>query len=230
MNHQQREKILTLYDDLRVCDVRDAMDAMGYFHYGSLDPGIRPLWRTRAFGLARTARYLPYTGPEPRLSAEDYRGEWTSMYYQEICTYPWMEAIEPGDFVVIDQSGLNVGLMGSSNAFACFNKGARGLLSNGGVRDTDELILQKIPFWSRSIAQTMVQVRLQFDAMDVPVAVGGVQIRPDDMIVADGDCLISVPQEIAIEAARWAHDEHDRDKQDRRAHYLDAGLELDNTV
>jgi regulator of RNase E activity RraA len=132
--------------------------------------------------------------------------------------------------VVIDQSCLNVGLMGSANSFACFNKGARGFLSNDGVRDTDELIIQKIPFWSRSIAQTMVQVRLQFDAKNIPVAVGGVQIRPGDMVVANGDGVIVVPQEIVLEVARWAHEEHNRDKKDRRKHYIDAGLKPDDTL
>ena len=230
MNSQQRTELLGFFDDLRVCDVRDGMDALGYFHYGSMDPSIRPLWRTRAFGFARTARYLPYLGPEPRLSAEAYRREWTAMYYQEICPYPWVDEIEQGDFVVIDQSGLNVGLMGSDNSFGCFNRGARGFISNGGVRDTDELILQKIPFWSRSIAQSMVQVRLQFDAKNIPVAVGGVQVRPGDMVVADGDGVIVVPQAVTREVARWAHEEHNQDKQSRRKHYIKAGRELYDTL
>ena len=98
MNAKKRAELLRLFDDLRVCDVRDAMDAMGYFHYGSLDQNVRPLWRTRAYGLARTVRYLPYLGPEPRLSAEEYRREWTAMYYREICPYPWADEIEDGDF------------------------------------------------------------------------------------------------------------------------------------
>jgi 4-hydroxy-4-methyl-2-oxoglutarate aldolase len=230
MKDSEREALLTLFQDLRVCDVRDGMDALGYFHYGSLEPPIRPLWRTRAYGLAQTVRYLPYIGPEPRLSAEEYRREWTPMYYQKICPYPWCKEIKKGNFIVIDQSGLNVGLIGSANSLACFNDGAVGFLTNGGVRDTDEIILQKIPFWSKYIGQTMVQVRLQFDASNVPVAIEGVQIRPDDMVVADGDGVIVVPQEIADKVAAWAHEEHDQDKQSRREHYRAAGLEPDKTV
>lgn len=230
MNNKVREQLLALYDDLRVCDVRDAMDALGYFHYGSLDPDIRPLWRVRAFGLARTVRYLPYTGPVPHVSAEAYRREWTPMYYEKIGPYPWVKGIEPGDFIVIDQSGLNVGMMGSENSLGCYNAGARGFLTNGGVRDTDEIILEKVPFWSRYIGQTMVQVRLQFDALEIPIAVGGVQVRPGDMVVADGDGVIVVPQEVIVEVAHWAHEEHDRDKIARRKHYIQAGLPLDDTV
>ena len=230
MNTSERQELLKLYHDLRVCDVRDAMDAMDYFHYGSLDPSFRPLWRTRAFGIAKTARYLPYRGPEPRLSAQEYRTTWTPMYYNEICTYPWAQEIEAGDFVVIDLSGLNVGLIGSCNGLGIFTDGARGFVINGGVRDTDELILEKVPVWSTSIAQTMVQVRLEYDAHNIPIAVGGVQVRPGDMVVADGDGVIVVPQEAAQDVAHWAHDEHDKDKQDRRALYVKADLKLDDTV
>jgi 4-hydroxy-4-methyl-2-oxoglutarate aldolase len=230
LKEKTRENLLALYNGLRVCDVRDGMDAMGYFHYGSLDAQIRPLWRSRAYGIARTVRYLPYPGPMPCLSAKAYRKEWSPMYYQKICPYPWSEEIEEGDFVVIDQSGLNVGLMGSENAFGRFNEGAHGFVTNGGVRDTDEIILQKIPFWSRYIGQTMVQVRLQFDAKNIPIAVGGVQVRPDDMVVADGDGVIVVPQEIAEEVGRWAHEEQDNDKKARRRHYERAGLAFDASV
>ncbi len=230
MKDTDREALLALYQDLRVCDVRDALDALGYFHYGSLEACIRPLWRTRAFGLARTVRYLPFVGPTPQMTPAEYRQEWTPYYYDQVCPYPWREDVAPGDFVVIDQSGLNVGLMGSENALGLFNRGARGFVSNGGVRDTDEIILEKVPFWSRSIAQTMVQVRLQYDAKNIPVAVAGVQVRPEDMVVADGDGVIVVPQQVAVEVAHWAHEEHEGDKKNRRAHYRQAGLEPDDTV
>jgi 4-hydroxy-4-methyl-2-oxoglutarate aldolase len=230
MNAQERKELLELYAAVRVCDVRDGLDAVGYFHYGTLDPKLRPLWRTRAYGIARTVRYLPYRGPEPRLSPEAYRQEWTPMYYNEICTYPWTKEIEPGDFVMIDLCGLNVGLIGSCNGLAVLTDGAHGLVINGGVRDTDELIVEKVPVWSLSIAQTMVQVRLQYDAHNIPIAMGGVQIRSGDMIVADGDGVIAVPHEVARAVAYWAHAEHNNDKQERRALYVKANLELDETV
>ena len=230
MKEKERKQFLALYEDLRVCDVRDGMDALGYFHYGSVDADIKPIWRTRAFGIARTVRYLPFIGPEPRLSPEKYRNEWTPMYYQKICSYPWCDDIQPGDFIVIDQSGLNVGLMGSANTLGCFNKGARGFVSNGGVRDTDEILAERVPFWSKYIGQPMVQARLQFDAKDIPVAIGGVLVRPGDVVVADGDGVIMVPREIAKEVAGWAHEEHAGDKTSRRKLYRKAGLKPDDTV
>jgi regulator of RNase E activity RraA len=152
------------------------------------------------------------------------------MYYNEICTYPWTRELEEGDFVIIDLSGLNVGLIGSCNGLGIFTDGASGFVINGGVRDTDELILEHVPVWSISIAQTMVQVRLEYDAHNIPIAVGGVQVRPGDMVVADGDGVIVVPQEVARDVAHWAHAEHANDKKERRALYEKADLEFDNTL
>ena len=229
MDASLRKEILETYADLRVTDVRDGMDNLMLHYTGSVGPAIRPLERRRAYGIARTARYVAYTGHVPDLGEEEY-WDWSSMYYRDICPYPWIEDIEDGDFVAIDMSGLNVGLMGSDNTLSCIRKGARGIVCDGGVRDTDEIIAQSVPFWSRSIAQTMVQGRLQFDAKDVPVSIDGAYVRPGDVIVADGDGIIVVPQEKALDVARLAHAEHDRDKKRRRAHYEALGWQPDETV
>lgn len=226
---EKREELLQLYSDLRVADVRDGMDWMMQHSKGSMIPEIRPLWRTRAVGIARTARYLPYQETIPTMTPEEYT-KWSGWYYGNVCTYPWIAAIEKGDFVVIDQSGQDVGLMGSNNTMDGIINGATGYVSNGGVRDTDEIILQKIPFWSRMCSQGMVQGRLQFDNFDIPVSVGGVVVNPGDVVVADGDGVIVVPQELAVDVATYAHQELRSDKVARREKYGKLGLELDDTV
>jgi len=229
MTENERQDLLELYKDLRVADVRDGMDWNMLHESGSLSPDIRPLWRTRTCGIARTARYVAYSGSMPSMTPEEYT-EWSSYYYREVCIYPWMAEIQPGDFVVIDQSGVDAGLMGSNNSLAGFRDGARGYVTNGGVRDTDELILQKIPFWSRFISQKMVQGRLQFDTKDIPVTVGGVLVHPGDIVVADGDGVIVVPRSMALEVAKYARREMENDKQARRQLYDEVGLEPDESV
>ena len=229
MSQTTREQLLELYKDLRVADVRDGMDWNMMHHYGSMSPQIRPLWRTHVVGIARTARYLPYDGAIPHMTPEAY-SEWSSWYYGNVCTYPWMADIQPGDFCVIDQSSVDVGLMGSNNSLAGVRDGAVGYVTNGGMRDTDELILQQIPFWSCMISQGMVQGRLRFDAMDVPVSVGGVTVCPGDVVVADGDGVIVVPRDMAVDVAQYAHQELANDKVGRRKLYEALGRELDDTV
>jgi regulator of RNase E activity RraA len=230
MTEKERKELLGLYGDLRVCDVRDGLDALGYHFFGSMHHRIRPLYRTRAYGFARTVRYLPYRGGMIYKDPRNYRDEFTPWYYSEVCTYPWTKEIQEGDFVVIDQSRAPVGLIGSSNSLACKNAGMRGLVTNGGIRDTDEIILEQVPCWSATIAQPMVQARLEFDRMNEPVAVGGVNVHAGDMVVADGDGVVVVPGDIARKVAEYAHEEHENDKKERRQYYEKAGLKDDGTL
>lgn len=229
ISSEERSELLGLYADLRVSDVRDGMDWNLMHHYGSMSPDMRPLFRTKVVGIARTARYLPYRGTVPVMTSEEYT-EWSEWYYEEVCTYPWAEDVEQGDFMVIDQSKVNCGLMGSFNSLAFFMLGIRGYVIEGGVRDTDELIHQEVPVWSRFISQSMVQGRLQFDAKDIPVCVGGVVVNPGDVVVADGDGVIVVPRKIARDVAAYAHRELETDKQNRKRIYEHLGWEPDNTV
>jgi regulator of RNase E activity RraA len=231
MTHDADEnrELLELFEGCRVADVRDGMDAVMLHRRGSMSPVIRPLWRTRAIGVAKTVRYLPYRGSVPTLSPEEYR-EWVGWYYSEVCPYPWIETLREGDFVVLDLSGVDAGLMGSENTLSGLRRGARGYVSSDGVRDTDEIIAQKVPFWSAYVSQSMVQGRLEYDAMDVPVHVGGVTVRPGDVVVADGDGVIVVPRDVAPEVARYARDEHARDRKTRAEHYEALGLPPDDSV
>ena len=231
MTYQEENKeLLALFEPLRVADVRDGMDWMGYHHYGTMDKNIRPLWRTKAVGIARTARYMPYEGPAPLCRGDEYTA-WSNRYYNEIATYPWMEEIEDGDFVVLDMSGVDVGLMGSDNTLSCIAKGARGIVTNGGgIRDTDEVIMQKVPVWCYFVSQKMDQARIRFCDKDVPVAIGGVAVYPGDVIVADGDGVIVVPRAVARDVAKYGAHELNNDKDNRAAKYDILGWEHDDTV
>jgi len=227
---EENKVLLELYKNFRVADVRDAMDWIGYHNFGSVNPDVRPLFRTKAVGIARTARYLPYEGPYPTEKGDDYT-KWQGWYYNNVCTYPWMDEIEDGDFVAIDVSGVNVGLLGSENTLRALLKGVRGFVINGsGIRDTDEVINQKIPVWSNFIAQSMVQCKIQFDAKDIPIAIGGVTINPGDIIVADGDGVIVVPRKVALDVAKYADQILNSDKDTRRALYEKLNWKLDKTV
>ena len=54
-----RQELIELFKDLRVADVRDGMDWMGYHHYGTVDHRVRPLFPAHAVGIARTAKVRP---------------------------------------------------------------------------------------------------------------------------------------------------------------------------
>ena len=231
MTYQEdNKKLLEMYKDLRVADVRDGLDWIGYHNFGTVHTDVRPLWRTKAVGIARTARYLPFEGPYPEERGNAYT-KWQGWYYNNVCTYPWAEEIEDGDFLAIDVSGVNVGLMGSENTLDALLRGCRGFVINGsGIRDTDEVIMQKIPVWSHFISQSMVQCKIQFDQKDVPVNIGGVTVVPGDVIVADGDGVVVVPRKIAKEVAKYAGTILDSDMESRKGLYEKLDWELDDTV
>lgn len=230
MSEFNREEILELYKDLRVCDVRDGLDWVGMHGYGTVDHSVRPLFRTHAVGIAKTARYLPYEGPVPMVTGEEYT-KWVKWYYSEVCNDPWGAEIQEGDFVVMDVAGVDVGILGSNNTLDHLHKGVRGYVTNGGgIRDTDECIMQGIPVWSKFVSQGMDQTRIRYYEKDVPVAIGGVAIYPNDVIVADGDGVVVVPSKMAKEVAKYAHQELSGDKEGRRKLYDKLGWEHDDTV
>jgi 4-hydroxy-4-methyl-2-oxoglutarate aldolase len=230
MELKENLELIELFKGMRVTDVRDGMDWMGYHFYGTLDKSFRPLYRASAIGIAKTARFLPYEGPVPRLTPEEYT-VWAKYYYAEVCYNPWNRDIQQGDFACLDIAGLDVGLMGSNNTLDCKKKGCVGfLLNGGGIRDTDEVVNQGIPVWSKFISQPMNQARIRYLEKDIPVAIGGVAIYPGDIIVADGDGVIAVPRKIARGVAKYAKQEMSADKASRRAKFIALGMELDETV
>jgi regulator of RNase E activity RraA len=224
-----KKEILEMYKDLRVADVRDGLDWCRYHHYGSVDYNIRPLWRTKVIGFARTARYLPYEGPAPTITGDKYT-EWTIWYYANVGQEDWYNDIEPGDFICLDACGIDAGLLGSNNTLRAMIKGAVGFLTNGGARDTDEIILEKVPVWSKFVSQKMSQVRIRYYEKNIPIGVGGVAIYPDDLVVADGDGIVVVPNKLIYDVYKYAYQEMKDDRISRHNLYIEAGLELDETV
>lgn len=228
MDYQEIEK---LFDGLRVSDVRDGMDWIGLFSKGSMHRDIRPLFDgARLAGPALTVRLTASQQQAPAMTPDEYT-EWARNYwYKEVHIEPYADEITKGDVVVIEAPDLGVGQLGSWNTLNFYLKGAQGVVSSGGVRDTDECRLQRVPVFAQYINQTMTQGRIEYDQHNLPVTVGGQLVRPGDIVVGDGDGVIVVPVEHVEQVAKYARQEADNDKRGRRRMYLELGWALDNTV
>ena len=227
----QKEEILNLYDKMRVTDVRDGMDWMGFHHYGTMSSDMRPLWPTKAMGFAKTSRYIPYDRPVPQGKIGDAYTEWSNWFYKEICIYPWINEAEKYDMFVIDQSNLSVGLMGSMNSLIPLALcGSVGYVIDGGIRDTDEVIMEKIPVWSKKRIQPMDQARIQYESHNCKIHCDGVCVNPGDLVVCDGDGVIVVPSDVVYDVAKFAAQEMNNDKPARKWLYMKAGLPFDDSV
>jgi regulator of RNase E activity RraA len=66
--------------------------------------------------------------------------------------------------------------------------------------------------------------------VNIPVTVGGVLVRPGDMVVADGDGVVVVPREHADKVADVGWSIAKGDKEGRRKLYRKAGIGEDKTV
>lgn len=234
---EDRKRLLDMYAGLRLTDVCDGMDAVGLQDVGLLDAHIRPLWRDtesfahRVVGFAHTVRFVPTRRRAPVFEDVEDHMKWKGDWYGRLAQGPVNDEIRPGDLIVIDASGVKeCGFIGSNNSMGWLAAGAVGAVTNGGARDTDELIKQKVPVYSRGIARGIRPGRLELESTNQPVTVGGVFIRPGDVIVADGDGVIAVPAERADQVAQIAIRIQEGDKSGRRKLYEKLGLAEDFTT
>ena len=121
--------------------------------------------------------------------------------------------------MVLDVQGDgDVGSVGSFNALFWVSKGARGIVSNGGIRDIDEVVKEKIPVYLDYMerGRGIRPGRNEVESVNKPVTVGGVLVRAGDVIVADGDGVIVVPREYAKPVAEYALEIMNKDKSGRK--------------
>jgi len=222
-----------LYKYLRVVDVADAMDGIGYFDIGLVDPEIRPLWLGMMFwGPALTVRCVPANRPMWKLNTTEEIVRDHAIWFAEVGP-PVREArlIKPGDVLVYDSGEVkDIGICGSANSLGWVARGAVGIVTDSPARDTYELCLQKTPVCCRGRGRTINPGRIMFLEAQVPIACGGVQVRPGDMVGCDDDGVIVVPLEVAEEVAVHARAVLLADMRSRRRLYEKLGMTPDETV
>lgn len=80
-------------------------------------------------------------------------------------------------------------------------RGCAGVVTDGGLRDADEIASLDIPsFCKRPSAPTNLTKHQAMD-LNVPIGCGGAAVFPGDIAVGDGDGVIIVPAELADEIA-----------------------------
>ncbi|MEV7632969.1 RraA family protein [Microbacterium sp. NPDC089318] len=99
----------------------------------------------------------------------------------------------PGDVLVVDAGAAPHGHWGEILTVAAQERGIRGLLIDGGVRDKREVGELGFPVFSRRNA--IRGTRKHFSGVfGRAVRVGGRAICPGDLIVGDADGVVAIPQ------------------------------------
>lgn len=119
--------------------------------------------------------------------------------------HPQRKAIEitpPGCVLVIDCRGdARCASAGGILVRRLAMRGAAGLVSDGGLRDTPEIAAEPFPVYCKAPAAPISLTHQHAVDFNVPIACGGVAVYPGDVIVGDAEAVIVVPRHLADEVA-----------------------------
>ena len=99
-----------------------------------------------------------------------------------------------GNVLVFDGGGWDANFTGDNNGECARRQGLVGIVVNGGARDVSGFRAIGMPLFHTGAATRIGKVQLT--GVNVPIEVGGVTIRPGDIIVADEDGVVSIPSSL----------------------------------
>ena len=167
-----------------------------------LKKGLRNVWlrgtaplrsgQGRVVGPAFTLRFVP--------AREDLAtpASWSS----PTSTRAAIEAMPEGVITVVDAMGIkDAGIFGDILCARMHKRGVAALITDGVLRDLEGVEASGLPVWCSGIAAPPSVAGLTFVGWQDPIACGGVAVFPDDLIVADRDGAVVVPQAMIEEVA-----------------------------
>jgi regulator of RNase E activity RraA len=175
-----------------------------------LKKGLRNVWmrgstpltkgQPRLVGRAFTLRFVP--AREDLATPES----WSS----PISTRAAIEAMPSGCIAVADAMGVtDAGIFGDILCARMKNRGVRGLVTDGVVRDVAGVLGTGLPVWCRGGAAPPSVAALTFVAWQQPIGCGGVAVFPDDVIVVDDDGAVLIPKDL-VDFVAAEGEEHER--------------------
>jgi regulator of RNase E activity RraA len=178
------------YRKATVASVADAVDQVAG-ERGFMSHDMRPRVPGRIVGRAVTAllRAAPKEKSTPALSTKHSVGI--------------IDNSKPGEVaVIVLEDGLDVAGLGGLMGTTAKVRGMAGVVIDGGIRDVAELRALGLPSYSRSIVPSTTVGRWAGVSSNVPVRCAGVQVSPGDIILADEDGVVRIPQNRAAEVLK----------------------------
>ena len=149
--------------------------------------GTRPLRpdQPRLVGRAFTLRFVP--------AREDLAtpASWASPK----STRAAIEAMPAGCIAVVDAMGVtDAGIFGDILCARMKKRGVAALITDGVVRDVAGVLGTGLPVWCQGGAAPPSVAGLTFVGWGEPIGCGGVAVFPNDIVVADQDGAVLIPQ------------------------------------
>jgi regulator of RNase E activity RraA len=124
-----------------------------------------------------------------------------------------IDAARPGEVGVIVMDGtLDIAAMGNLMGTAATVRGMAGMVLDGAIRDVWDIRRMGLTVYARSSSPATAVGHYATVARNVPVECAGVTVRPGDIIVADEDGVVVVPQERAEDVLKKAKEIDDRER------------------
>jgi regulator of RNase E activity RraA len=170
--------IIERFKKLDTTSVSDAADKLGLppcglLHIRSVNPG------TSLCGQAFTVHYVPCGQVAGTVG-------------------DFLDEVEPGQVVAIDNSGRDYcTVWGDIMAVAAQLGGLAGTVIDGVCRDVPAIREMGYPIFARGAYMVTGKDRVYVDAVEVPVSLAGVQVKPGDLVMADDSGAVRVPLEKA---------------------------------
>ncbi|MGW1561181.1 fumarylacetoacetate hydrolase family protein [Streptomyces sp. NPDC002144] len=152
--------------------------------------GVRPTLPDRTMvGVAHTLRYLP-------LREDLFKRFGNGMNAQKRA----IEELRPGHVLVMDaRRDTSAGTLGDILALRAQVRGAAGVVTDGGLRDSAAVTELGLPVYHGGEHPSVLGRRHVPWDTGVPIACGGALVQPGDLIVGDADGVVVVPPELAEE-------------------------------
>ena len=124
-----------------------------------------------------------------------------------------IDEAKPGEVGVIVMEGtLDIAAMGNLMGTTASVRGMAGMVLDGAIRDIWDIRRMGLTVYARSSTPATAVGHYATVAKNVPVECAGVTVRPGDIIVADEDGVVVVPQERAEEVLKKAKEIDDRER------------------
>jgi regulator of RNase E activity RraA len=163
--------------------ITDILDEMNYYHQ-TLPWELRPI----KFGIRTAGAAFPVLG-HPRRQVD---------YEASIRPILKMLGEVPADSVVVyETNDLKAAQLGELSVTSIKTRGCRGAIVDGGVRDVDYILREDFPVWARYQTPADSVPRWQIVDWNCEVTIGDVRLKPGDLIVADHDGIVAIPQTIS---------------------------------
>jgi regulator of RNase E activity RraA len=174
-----------------------------------LKKGIRRCWMDgpkplregpRLVGPAFTLRFVPVR--EDLATPESWA--------KPVSTRGAIEEMPAGAIAVAEAMGIiSAGIFGDILTMRMVRRGVTALITDGAVRDKVGVLASGLPVWCAGVAAPASVNGLTFVGWQEPIGCGGCAIFPDDIIVADEDGAVVIPQNL-LEFVATEGAEHER--------------------